>query len=151
MSLLAAVGLVVALSLFAQTRTTSPFKEQMRQKLDHSQSVLEGIALENFESIAAHAAKLRALSEQPGWNLFDTADYAEQSLLFKRNVDGLSKAARDHNLDAATLAYTKVTFSCVDCHKYIRGRKVASLTETQLRALCCFGTSIINRKPLNPS
>jgi hypothetical protein len=126
-TLLAIAGLAVALTVFAQTREGSPFKELMRQKLDHSQSVLEGIALENFDLIQVHAGKLRALSEQPDWILFDTAEYAEQSLLFKRNVDQLSKAARDHNLDAATLAYTKVTFSCVECHKYIRNRQVASL------------------------
>jgi hypothetical protein len=65
--------------------------------------------LEDFELIRVHAAKMRALSEQPGWVLFDTAEYAEQSVLFKWNVDGLSKAARDHNFDVATLAYTKVT------------------------------------------
>ena len=122
---LTVAGLVGLLVVFAQTRETSPFKELMRRKLDHSQSVLEGIALENFDLIRVHAAKLRALSEQPGWVLFDTAEYSEQSLLFKRNVDKLSKAARDQNLDATTLAYTKVTFSCVECHKYIRDRQMA--------------------------
>lgn len=126
-ALVAIAGLVIALTVLAQTRSSSPFRELMRQKLDHAQSILEGIALENFELIGVHAGKLRALSEQPGWILFDTAEYAQQSLLFKRNVDGLSKAARDHNLDAATLAYTKVTFSCVECHKYIRDRNASAL------------------------
>jgi hypothetical protein len=120
-------GLFAFLTVVPQTRLSSPFRDLMRQKLDHSQSVLEGIVREDFELIDVHAKKLRVLSEQPGWVLFDTAEYADQSLVFKRNVDALSKAARARNLDAATLAYTKVTFSCVECHKYIRDRKAAAL------------------------
>lgn len=119
-------GLMAALTLLAQPRSNSPFREQMRLKLGHAQSALEAITLEDFDLLRAQAGKLRNLSEQPGWKLFDTAEYAEQSLVFKRNVDDLAKAARERNLDAATLAYARVTFSCVECHKYIRGRKVAS-------------------------
>ena len=65
---------------------------QIPSNLDHVQSVLEEITLESFDLIGSHASKMRALSAQPGWNLFDTREYAEQSLLFIRNVDGLSKA-----------------------------------------------------------
>lgn len=105
----------------------TPGREFMRQKLGHAQSALEGIAMENFDLVATHAAKLGALSTEAAWRVFDTAEYAHQSMLFKRQADSLAQAAREHNLDAATLAYTKMTFSCVECHKYIRGRKAASL------------------------
>jgi cytochrome c556 len=121
--------LAALVTVLAQPRNELPSKVLMRQKLDHAQSALEAITLENFELLAVHAGKMRALGEQPSWNLFDTAEYAEQSLLFKRNVDQLSKAARERNLDGATLAYTKVTFSCVECHKYIRDRKVKLIEE----------------------
>jgi len=122
---LAIAAFVGVIALLAQSRNSLRSKELMREKLGHAQRVLEAITLENFDLLRTHAGKLRALTEQPSWNLFDTAEYAEQSLTFKRNVDTLSKAARERNLDAATLAYTKVTFSCVECHKYIRDRKVA--------------------------
>ena len=80
--------------------------------------------MEDFESIAIHARKLRAMSDQAGWRTFENPDYVQQSEIFRRQVDALVKAARERNLDGATLAYTKITFSCVECHKYIRGRKV---------------------------
>ena len=40
------------------------------------------------------------------------------------DVDALTKSARDRNLDAATLAYVRVTKGCVDCHKFVRGKLV---------------------------
>jgi hypothetical protein len=46
--------------------------------------------------------------------------------VFRRHVNSLVKAAKDRNLDAATLGYVRMTMSCVDCHKLVRGKLVAS-------------------------
>ena len=35
----------------------------------------------------------------------------------------LIRAASDKNLEAATLAYTQLTISCVNCHKLVRAAK----------------------------
>ena len=35
------------------------------------------------------------------------------------------KSARDKNLDRATLAFNQVTTKCVECHKYVRGIRMA--------------------------
>lgn len=116
---------IITLALFAQPRSSTPTQEMMRQKLDHAQSVLEGITMNDFALVRNHAAKLGALSQEAGWRAYDTPEYAQQSMLFKRNVDALLKAGKEENLDGATLAYTKMTLSCVECHKYIRTRRVA--------------------------
>jgi hypothetical protein len=110
-------------SLFAQSQKALPTKELMRQKLEHSQSVLEGLALENFELVANHARKLSALSLEAGWRALDDPEYARHSDSFRRNVNALAKAGADQNLDGATLAYVRVTMSCVECHKFVRGKK----------------------------
>jgi hypothetical protein len=34
----------------------------------------------------------------------------------------LVRAAEDKNLDGATLAYTQLAISCVQCHKIVRGK-----------------------------
>ena len=125
----AALGLIV---LIAQAQSGSPTKDLMRKKLDHAQSVLEGITLENFDLIAGHATKLGALSQEAPWRASDTPEYAEQSALFRRSVEALKKAAQDRNLDGATLAYSKLTFNCVECHKYLRNRKIAASNERQI-------------------
>ena len=46
--------------------------------------------------------------------------------MFRRQANALTKAAQEKNLDAATLAYVRLTMSCVDCHKFVRGKIIAN-------------------------
>lgn len=121
---LLAVGLAVSV---AQNRKSRATKEFMRDKLELAQGILEGLAVENYDLIVSRAQKLSAMSQAVDWKVFENPDYEQQSLAFRRNVDALTKAAKGKNLDGATLAYVRVTMSCVECHKYVRGRLVASL------------------------
>jgi cytochrome c556 len=121
-----AVGVSVAL---AQTKRIRAAKEFMRDKLELSQRVLEGLATEDYDLIIAKGTRLSAMSKEADWRLFENPDYDQQSVTFRRHVNALVKAAKDKNLDAATLAYVRVTMSCVDCHKLVRGKLVASASE----------------------
>jgi cytochrome c556 len=127
--LLLAVLLVVAAGLSvgkAQTKRNRAAKEFMRDKLELSQRVLEGLATEDFDLIIAKGTRLNAMSQEADWRLFENPDYDQQSVVFRRHVNSLVKAAKDRNLDAATLGYVRMTMSCVDCHKLVRGKLVAS-------------------------
>jgi cytochrome c556 len=119
-----AVGLTTAL---AQSRRERAAKEFMRDKLELSQHALEGVVTEDYDLIIAKGTKLSAMTKEADWRLFENPDYEQQSQIFRRQVDSLVKAAKDKNLDAATLAYVRVTMSCVDCHKLVRGKLVASV------------------------
>lgn len=119
-----AAGLSVAL---AQSKRSRAAKEFMRDKLELSQRVLEGIATEDYDLIIAKGTRLSAMTKEADWRLFENPDYEQQSLTFCRQVDALVKAAKNKNLDAATLAYVRMTMSCVDCHKLVRGKLVAEL------------------------
>lgn len=119
-----AAGLAVGL---AQNRKSRATKEFMRDKLELAQGILEGLSVENYDLIISRSQKLSAMSQEADWKVFENPDYEQQSLAFRRNVDALTKAAKNKNLDGATLAYVRVTMSCVECHKYVRGRLVASL------------------------
>lgn len=121
---LLAGGLAVGL---AQNRKSRATKEFMRDKLELAQGILEGLSVENYDLIISRSQKLSAMSQQVDWKVFENPDYEQQSMAFRRNVDALTKAAKNKNLDGATLAYVRVTMSCVECHKYVRGRLVASL------------------------
>ncbi len=118
-----ATGLSVAL---AQTKRNRAAKEFMRDKLELSQRVLEGLATEDYNLIITKGTRLSAMSKEADWRVFENPDYDQQSAIFRRHVNSLVKAAKDKNLDAATLAYVRVTMSCVDCHKLVRGKLVAS-------------------------
>jgi hypothetical protein len=127
--LLLAVALAVIGTLsvtFAQSKRSRATKEFMRDKLDLSQRVLEGLATEDYDLIIAKGTRLSAMSKAADWHVFENPDYEQQSTIFRWHVDSLVKAAKNKNLDAATLAYVRMTMSCVDCHKLVRGKLVAS-------------------------
>lgn len=128
----AAAGLSVAL---AQTKRSRAAKEFMRDKLVLSQRVLEGLATEDYDLIIAKGTRLSAMTKEANWRLFENPDYDRQSVTFRRHVNSLVKAAKDKNLDAATLAYVRVTMSCVDCHKLVRGKLVASADDLRTTTL----------------
>src|ERR1051326_266521 len=95
-SILLATGLVILIGALAQPLKTTPAKEFMREKLDHSQ-------------------KLSAMSQNAEWKMFQNPEYLELSASFRRYADTLTQAAKEKNLDQATVAYLGMTMSCVEC------------------------------------
>ena len=122
---LLAAAVAVSVTL-AQSKRSRAAKEFMRDKLELSQRTLEGLATEDYDLIIAQGTKLSAMSKEADWRVFQNPDYDEQSAIFRRHVNSLVKAATDKDLDAATLAYVRMTMSCVDCHKFVRGKLVAA-------------------------
>lgn len=99
----------------------------MRAKLDHSQRVLEGLTVEDFGMIAKNSQDMALLSQATNWQVLQTEEYLQQSGEFRRAANTLTQAARDKNLDAAALAYVDLTMKCINCHKYVRGVRLARL------------------------
>jgi hypothetical protein len=116
--------LVAFLAIGAGQEPRDPAKDVMRFKLYFAQGVLDGIATENFGLISTNAQKLKDLSRAAGWKLRGTREYERLTVDFQRAADTLDRAARNRNIDAATVAYFQLTTSCVTCHKYLRGVEV---------------------------
>ena len=98
----------------------------MKIKLEHAERVLEAIAIEDFELLAKESQALSLLTQEEMFQVLVTPGYVRHSLEFGRVADSLTKAARDHNLDGAALAYVDLTMKCVNCHKYVRDVRMAS-------------------------
>jgi hypothetical protein len=121
-------GLTIWVVAFSATKAGQPApkrdrSEYMRQKLNFSKDVLEGLSLEQFPLIEKNAKALRKLSEAAEWEvptIPNATDYVALTTEFQRNADELAKQAKAHNIDGATLAYLKLTMTCVQCHKYVR-------------------------------
>jgi hypothetical protein len=94
--------------------------ELMQGKLKHSQKVLEGVAVGNFDEIADNAEELIAISKQAEWYVSKSPQYELRSNEFRRSAEQLIKDAKAKNLDAAALDYVELTMTCVKCHKYGR-------------------------------
>jgi hypothetical protein len=135
--ILPVIGIVAwaVVSTFAQPKVPVTTKEFMREKLGHSQKVLEALALEDFFTLEQRAKKLSAMTEDTSWQAFQNPDYAEHSATFRRHANALTRAAQEKDLDAAALAYVRLTMSCIECHKMVRGRLVAMSVPEQSVAL----------------
>jgi hypothetical protein len=94
--------------------------ELMKRKLENSQKVLEGVAMNDFEKISKHADELIFISKQAEWKVLKTPEYELYSNDFRRNAADLVQKAKDKNLDGAALAYVDLTLTCVKCHKHVR-------------------------------
>jgi hypothetical protein len=101
----------------------------MQRKLIHSQKVLEGVALNDFDKIAKGAEELILISKQTEWKVMKTPQYEVHSNEFRRIADEMVKGAKDKNLDAAALKYVELTLTCVKCHKYVREVRMTSLDD----------------------
>jgi hypothetical protein len=99
--------------------------ELMRKKLQHSQKVLEGIAVSDFDMIASNADDLIRVSKAAEWHVVKTPQYEIFSNEFRRSAETLGQKARDKNLDGASLAYVELTLTCVRCHKHVREVRMA--------------------------
>ncbi len=75
--------------------------------------------LRDFERVAKNAQQISLMSLDTTWQVLQSAEYAQKSAEFRVSANELADAARAENLDAATLAYVKMTINCVNCHKRI--------------------------------
>ena len=103
-----------------QSEEPNKVRDFMRVKLSHSEKVLEGLTIEDFDLIAKNAQAMSLLSQATNWQVLQTAEYLEQSRDFRHTADALTEAAKKKNLDGAALAYVELTMKCINCHKYVR-------------------------------
>src|SRR5262249_23034702 len=102
-------------------------RDLMHKKLENSQKILEGIAINDFKLIAKHAEELIDLSKQVEWKVLKTPQYEIHSNQFRRSAETLIKDAKDKNIDAAALTYMEMKLTCVRCHKYVREERMTRL------------------------
>jgi len=93
----------------------------MKQKLTYSQAILGGLAKEDFDLIKSNAMAMKGLNKIEFFVRQKPEGYRTQLKSFQFSVDQLVRAADEGNLDGATLAFTQMTISCVNCHKELRG------------------------------
>lgn len=98
----------------------------MREKLIDAQQILQGLTTEDFRLIRIRAEKLSAMTDSPAIQALDAEAFQRHTQAFTRHVQELIDSAGARNLDAAADAYLGLTRNCIDCHKQLRGHKLAS-------------------------
>ena len=97
----------------------------MRMKLEASQKVLAGLALEDFELIQEGAGQLGEMSVAAKWRVTNDPFYRQHSGDFQRMAQRLAKNGKEHKLDASALVWLEMTMQCIECHKWTRAHLIA--------------------------
>ena len=100
-------------------------REFMRKKLDACNQVLEGLVTEDGKMVAAGASTLNEMSNAEKWRVSNDLVYRQFSEEFQRSTKKLREAAEKENFDDVALKWIDTTMSCVECHKWVRGMRVA--------------------------
>ena len=119
-----AVLLTWAFATVAKDEPRGELRKFMRQKLEHSKGVLEGLALEDFDMIVRNADSMRTLSQDSRWRVSPNINYLRLSSEFQDLSNELIRTAKKRNIDGATLAYVDLTLNCVKCHKLVRDERL---------------------------
>jgi hypothetical protein len=116
------LGAVSSQAGFGQTPAT---RRVMREKLGHSQKILEAILTSNFTLLETESTALTKVTQSPAWTVLQGPEYLRQSEAFLKSLRELGAAARDRDLDTAVSRYTALTTSCFACHRYMKDRRLA--------------------------
>jgi hypothetical protein len=92
----------------------------MKQKLKYSQEILNGLAQEDFALIEKNALAMKGLNKIESFVRQKPEGYRTQLKTFEFSVSELLRNSQDKSIDGATLAFTQMTISCVNCHKELR-------------------------------
>jgi len=98
----------------------TPIQLFMRRKLEATQKVMEGLAVEDYDLIAQGARQLRGISAAADFAVVKEALYTQHADEFRRIVDRMERNAKEKRLDGAALAYMDLTMSCIECHRFVR-------------------------------
>jgi hypothetical protein len=93
----------------------------MRQKLKASQETLEALTKADFDAIRKNAQAMLVVDYLEGAFRPDTPEYRFLVSDFRYANELLVRSARAKDLEGATVAYLRLTVSCVNCHTVIRG------------------------------
>ncbi len=134
------IGIVMVWTMLGANPVTSQDKPQkkvpdakldldqtqfMRKKLDASSQILEGLTSEDAQLVIKGAKALVEMSSAEKWKVRNDVMYRQFSGEFQRSANSLLEAAEKGNYDAAALKWIDTTMKCLECHKFVRGTRIA--------------------------
>src|SRR5262245_62921877 len=109
----------VACGLAASPAQGPQMNRIMREKLGHTQKILEAVVTSDWVALETHSRELERLTNDPRWTVLKFPEYARHSGAFVTAVKALHLAAAQRDLEGTPKAYIDVTLRCVDCHRYL--------------------------------
>ena len=97
----------------------------MRQKLQASSLVLEGLCTENLKMVSEGSDTLMKMSREEHWRVSNDMMYRRYSEQFVSAVEELKHEADDLDMNGASMAWVDVTMKCLKCHEWVRNTVIA--------------------------
>ena len=116
------VALLLASAAGAQTARTGPM---MREKLVHAQRVLEALTTSRYEMLDRESAALSRIAESPRWAELKTPELRGYTDSFLKAVADLAASSKRRDLDSAAANYGTLVTACYQCHKHLKGMRIA--------------------------
>jgi hypothetical protein len=113
------------LSLAAGPHQGPALNTVMREKLGHTQKILEAVVTSDWVGLETQSRELEQLTKDPRWVVLKYPEYSRHSAAFVRAVQTLHTAAAQRDLDETPKAYVAVTLQCVACHRYLARARIA--------------------------
>lgn len=104
----------------------TPQKNLVAEKLDYAQKVLAAVAQNDFSMVERHTEALIKNSKDLAWKTVRSERYEELGKEYRRELEGLAKAAKAKNNEAMALSYVKVSLACFSCHNHVREVRIAA-------------------------
>lgn len=98
----------------------------MRQKLEASSTVLEGLCTEDLGLVSKGSKVLLQMSHEERWRVSADMLYRRYSNEFSSAVEELLKESEDQDMDGTSLAWVNVTMKCLKCHEWVRNTVIAA-------------------------
>jgi hypothetical protein len=119
------VLIMVALTGLSPSAQAPGTKNVMREKLVHSQRILEAILSSELTLLERETDALAKATQLPAWRALQGPEYLAQSQAFLKALRELTAAAKDHDLDGAAARYNELTTTCFACHRHMKDRRLA--------------------------
>ena len=106
----------------------------MRQKLESSNQILEGLVTNDFELVTDSCDELLEMSEAESWRATNDMMYMQHSREFRNSVRALRAKSKKKSPDGSALAWLDVTLECIKCHEWVRDTMLADLDVPNVRS-----------------
>ena len=119
-----AIGVLVLTGSLANAQTARTGRV-MREKLQHSQRILQAVTTSDWALLQRETQALTAITKTPTWTELMTSELRPYAGGFQKALEELSKAADRHDYDAAGANYSALTTACFACHKHVMNSRIA--------------------------
>jgi len=97
----------------------------MREKLAHAQKVLEALTTSNQALLERESGALTRIAASPQWGELRTRELTGYTDAFLKAVADLDTDAHMRDFDAAAADYNRMVTTCYQCHRLLKGRRLA--------------------------